>query len=34
MNDGFPITTLREIKILKALNHKNVIKLKEIIVSR
>ena len=34
MSDGFPITALREIKILKLLNHKNIIKLKEIIVSK
>lgn len=34
MYDGFPITALREIRILKTLNHKNIINLKEIIVSR
>mmetsp|Transcript_28633 Transcript_28633/g.77131 ORF Transcript_28633/g.77131 Transcript_28633/m.77131 type:complete len:431 (+) Transcript_28633:38-1330(+) len=30
-NDGFPITALREIRILKQLKHKNVIDLKEIV---
>ncbi|OMO78167.1 hypothetical protein CCACVL1_14610 [Corchorus capsularis] len=30
---GFPITAIREIKILKKLNHENVIKLKEIVTS-
>jgi serine/threonine protein kinase len=28
---GFPITALREIRILKSLNHENIIKLKEVI---
>lgn len=32
--EGFPITAIREIKILKSLDHKNVIKLKEIVTSR
>jgi cyclin-dependent kinase 12/13 len=32
--EGFPITAIREIKILKELNHKNIIKLKEIVVSK
>lgn len=32
--DGFPITAIREIKILKELNHKNIIKLKEIVTSK
>lgn len=32
--NGFPITALREVKILKALNHENVIKLKEIVTSK
>ena len=32
--EGFPITAIREIKILKNLAHKNVVKLKEIVVSR
>ncbi|XP_058772984.1 cyclin-dependent kinase C-2-like [Vicia villosa] len=31
--EGFPITAIREIKILKKLNHENVIKLKEIVTS-
>ncbi|GKV26313.1 hypothetical protein SLEP1_g35644 [Rubroshorea leprosula] len=31
--EGFPITAIREIKILKKLNHKNVIELKEIVIS-
>ncbi|GJM91835.1 hypothetical protein PR202_ga08252 [Eleusine coracana subsp. coracana] len=31
--EGFPITAIREIKILKKLHHKNVIKLKEIVTS-
>jgi serine/threonine protein kinase len=31
--DGFPITALREIKILKKLRHKNVVDLKEIVTS-
>ena len=26
--EGFPITAIREIKILKTLNHKNIIKMK------
>lgn len=29
----FPITAIREIKILKKLHHENVIKLKEIVTS-
>lgn len=33
-NYGFPITTIREVKILKALNHKNIVKLKEIVTSK
>lgn len=32
--NGFPITALREVKILKALSHKNVVKLKEIVTSK
>lgn len=32
--NGFPITALREVKILKALNHDNVVKLKEIVTSK
>ncbi|KAL5556319.1 hypothetical protein UlMin_038555 [Ulmus minor] len=31
--EGFPITAIREIKILKKLNHENIIKLKEIVTS-
>ena len=30
----FPITAIREIKILKILNHKNVVRLKEIVISK
>ena len=32
--DGFPITAIREIKLLRMLNHKNIIALLEIIMSR
>ncbi|QDS69976.1 hypothetical protein FKW77_002969 [Venturia effusa] len=32
--DGFPITALREIKLLKMLSHNNVIRLEEMIVDR
>ena len=32
--EGFPITAIREIKILKSLDHKNVITLKEIVTSK
>ena len=32
--DGFPITAIREIKILKTLKHKNIVELKEIVLSR
>jgi len=32
--EGFPITAIREIKILKKLRHKNVIDLKEIVTSK
>lgn len=32
--DGFPITALREIKLLKLLNHKNVLKLEEMAVEK
>jgi hypothetical protein len=31
-SDGFPVTSLREIKILQELNHPNIIKLKEVAV--
>jgi serine/threonine protein kinase len=33
-SEGFPITAIREIKILKMLNHKNIIDLKELIMSK
>lgn len=32
--EGFPITAIREIKILKILNHKNVVRLQEIVTSK
>jgi len=32
--EGFPITAIREVKILKILNHKNVVRLKEIVTSK
>lgn len=32
--NGFPITAIREVKILKALNHTNIVKLKEIVTSK
>ncbi|RMZ73154.1 serine threonine- kinase bur1 [Pyrenophora seminiperda CCB06] len=32
--DGFPITALREIKLLKMLSHENVLKLEEMAVER
>ena len=32
--NGFPITAIREVKILKALEHKNIVKLKEIVTSK
>jgi cyclin-dependent kinase 12/13 len=32
--NGFPITALREVKILKALTHKNIVTLKEIVTSK
>ncbi|KAL7445944.1 hypothetical protein ACHAXM_011763 [Skeletonema potamos] len=32
--NGFPITAIREVKILKALNHENIVKLKEIVTSK
>ena len=31
--DGMPITALREIKILKALDHKNIVKVLDIVVT-
>lgn len=32
--EGFPITAIREIKILKELDHENIVKLKEIVTSK
>jgi len=32
--NGFPITAIREVKILKALNHPNIVELKEIVTSK
>jgi len=32
--NGFPITAIREVKILKALNHENIVELKEIVTSK
>jgi hypothetical protein len=32
--NGFPITAIREVKILKALHHKNIVNLKEIVTSK
>ena len=32
--EGFPITAVREIKILRQLNHKNIVNLKEIITDK
>lgn len=32
--NGFPITALREVKILKALNHTNIVTLREIVTSK
>lgn len=32
--NGFPITAIREVKILKALNHENIVTLKEIVISK
>lgn len=31
---GFPISALREVKILKALKHENIVTLKEIVTSK
>ena len=31
-NEGFPVTSLREISLLKQLDHPNVIKLREVVV--
>ena len=32
--NGFPITAIREVKILKALKHENIVTLKEIVTSK
>jgi cyclin-dependent kinase 12/13 len=32
--NGFPLTAIREVKILKALSHENIVKLKEIVTSK
>jgi cyclin-dependent kinase 12/13 len=32
--NGFPITAIREVKILKALHHENIVNLKEIVTSK
>ena len=32
--EGFPITAVREIKILRQLSHKNIVKLKEIVTDK
>lgn len=32
--EGFPITAVREIKILRQLNHENVVNLKEIVTDK
>ena len=32
--EGFPITAVREIKILRQLNHKNVVRLSEVITDK
>ena len=32
--NGFPITAIREVKILKALQHENIVELKEIVTSK
>lgn len=34
ISEGFPITAIREIKLLKMMTHKNIIRLREIIVSK
>jgi len=33
-SDGFPVTSIREIKILKSLKHDNIVKLLEVVVGR
>jgi cyclin-dependent kinase 12/13 len=32
--NGFPITAIREVKILKALSHDNIVNLREIVTSK
>jgi cyclin-dependent kinase 12/13 len=32
--EGFPITALREIKLLKQLNHENIVRMREIVRSK
>ena len=32
--NGFPITALREVKLLKALHHDNIVQLKEVVTSK
>jgi len=32
--NGFPITAIREVKILKALHHANIVQLKELVTSK
>lgn len=32
--NGFPITAIREVKILKGMNHDNIVRLKEIVTSK
>jgi serine/threonine protein kinase len=32
--DGFPITALREIQVLRLLNHQNIVRLEEILTER
>lgn len=32
--EGFPITAVREIKILRQLNHKNIVNLREIVTDK
>lgn len=34
INEGFPITAIREIKLLKMMSNKNIINLREIIISK
>ena len=32
--NGFPLTAIREMKILKALAHENIVRLKEVVTSK